>query len=302
MLRNLLLFLSRQKKAEHWLMAFPGATKVASQFVAGDTLAKAIRVVRSLNQQNLLATLDHLGENVTTLEEAARARNDYMAILEEISLESLPSTISVKLTQLGLDLSETACRSHLFALTERTEGTESFLQVDMEDSAHTDSILRIVSDTHRTCPVVGAVIQAYLYRSEQDVQRLLSEGIRIRLCKGAYKEPSSIAYPHKADVDANYMRLTQLLLQSRLYHSIATHDQKIIDLTRQYAIEIGVPKHRYEFQMLFGVRRDLQQQLVSEGYRVRIYVPFGKDWFPYFMRRLAERPANLAFVTRNLFH
>ncbi|OFW10900.1 MAG: proline dehydrogenase [Acidobacteria bacterium RIFCSPLOWO2_12_FULL_59_11] len=301
MLRSIFLYLAQQKKLERCLLALPGAQRLAHQFVAGETLAQAVKVVRGLNQKGILATLDHLGENVRTPEEAAAARDDYRRILQEIAREQLQSTISVKLTQLGLDISESACRINLKAVTEEAERTDNLVQVDMESSAHTDRTLAILIELHQSCSAVGAVIQAYLYRSEDDVQQLIAQGIRIRLCKGAYKEPSSLAYPHKSAVDENFLHLMRLLLASRLYHSIATHDPRMIEATCRYAQELCLSKDSFEFQMLNGVRRDLQNRLIAEGYRLRIYVPFGKQWFPYFMRRLAERPANVWFAAKNLW-
>ncbi|MBI1956475.1 MAG: proline dehydrogenase family protein, partial [Acidobacteria bacterium] len=238
MLRGAFLYLAQQKKVERCLLALPGAQRLANQFVAGETLAQAVKVVRGLNQKGILATLDHLGENVRSPEEAAAARDDYRRILQEIAREQLQSTISVKLTQLGLDISEAGCRANLRAVVEQAEQaerTENFVQVDMESSAHTDRTLAILIELHQSCSAVGAVIQAYLYRSEDDVRQFLAQGIRLRLCKGAYKEPSSVAFPRKAEVDENFLRLMRLLLDSRLHHSIATHDPRMIDAACRYA-------------------------------------------------------------------
>ncbi len=300
MLRQFFLYLSRSKRAQRLLLSLPGAQKAAAQFVAGETLPQALAVVRELQRQGMLATLDHLGENVTTLDAARAARDDYLAILKEIVRQKLPSTISVKLTQLGLDLSEPDCRENLRTLAEYAAEIGDFVEVDMEDSGHTDRTLRIILELRQNYPTVGAVIQAYLYRSEQDVRELIRHGVSIRLCKGAYKEPSSLAFPHKTDVDSNYLRLMRLLLESRLYHRIATHDPRMIEETRRVASELGLGKDQFEFQMLYGVNREWQQRLVQEGYRLRVYIPFGREWFPYFMRRLAERPANAWFALRAL--
>jgi proline dehydrogenase len=282
------------------LLSLPGARRAARQFIAGETLPQALAVVLELQRRGMLATLDHLGENVSTLEAASVARDDYLTVLQEIVRQKLPSTISVKLTQLGLDLSETECRENLRALAECAAELGDFVEVDMEDSGHTDRTLRIITELRRDYAAVGAVIQAYLFRSEDDVKDLIRHRVSVRLCKGAYNEPSTLAFPHKADVDANYMRLMRLLLESRLYHRIATHDPRMIEETQRAASELGLTKGQFEFQMLHGVNRPLQERLVRDGYRLRIYVPFGRAWFPYFMRRLAERPANAWFALRAL--
>ena len=300
MLRSFFLYLSRQKRLEQWLLNHGGAQKLARRFVAGETLPEAMDVVRDLSRRGLLATLDHLGEEVRAVEEAAAATDDYKQILEEIARRQLPCTISVKLTQLGLDISEEHCRAHLRLLAECAQQTGNFAQVDMESSAHTDRTLALIAELRQDYSSLGAVIQAYLYRSDQDVRRLIEQGTRARLCKGAYKEPPSVAYPHKADVDSNFVRLMRILLASRLYHSIATHDPRMIEETCRYANEIGLAKDGFEFQMLYGIRRDWQRRLVEQGYRLRIYIPFGKQWFLYFMRRLAERPANVLFAVRGM--
>ena len=301
MLRHFFLYLSHQKKFERWLLRFSAARKLARQFVAGETLPEAMAVVASLNRRGLLVTLDHLGENVRSLATAAAARDDYCRILEAIAREQLRSTISVKLTQLGLDLPEEQCRANLETVVACAQRTSNFVQVDMESSAHTDRTLALVQELHQRYSAVGAVIQAYLHRSENDIRELLQQNIRIRLCKGAYQEPPAVAFQHNADVDRNYILLMRLLLDSRLFHSIATHDHRIIAETRRYAKESGLPKDAFEFQMLYGVRRPLQQELAQQGYRLRIYVPFGREWFPYYMRRLAERPANVLFALRSLW-
>jgi len=305
MLRSFFLYLSRQKRLEKRLLALPGARRLAKQFVAGETLAEATEVVRNLGRAGRQATLDRLGENIATREQARAATEAYQEILEEIARQKLDCSISVKLTQLGLDVSEDQCRENLRALVERAAELGNHVRVDMEGSAYTDRTLALIADIQRTNgrmhDAVGAVIQAYLYRSAEDVRRLIEQKTTVRLCKGAYQEPASIAYPHKADVDANYLCLTRMLLESRLDHCIATHDPRMIEGTCRAAEELGAPKDVFEFQMLYGIRRDLQQQIVEQGYRLRVYVPFGAEWFPYFMRRLAERPANVLFVAKGLF-
>jgi len=307
MLRQFFLYLSRSKKTQRWLLKAPGAQRVARQFVAGETLAQALGVVRKLQQQGMLATLDHLGENVRTVEEARRARDAYLEILKAILSERLPSTISLKLTQLGMDISESDCRENLRVLVEFAEQMGDFVEVDMEGSAYTDRTLEIIADLRKRYRAVGAVIQAYLYRSEEDVKELMRRKVSVRLCKGAYNEPSTLAFPNKADVDENFLRLMRLLLhstpgqvESRLYHRIATHDPRMIEETRRAATQLGLLKNQFEFQMLYGVNREWQKRLVEQGHRVRIYVPFGKEWFPYFMRRLAERPANAWFALKSM--
>ena len=300
MLRSFFLYLSRQRQLERWLLALPGARRLSRQFVAGETLSGAIEAVRALGRSGRQATLDHLGENIATPEQARAATEAYREILEEIARQKLDCSISVKLTQLGLDVSEEQCRENLRSLVERAAELGNHVRVDMEGTAYTDRTLAIIGDMRKTHEAVGAVIQAYLYRSEEDVRRLIEQKTTVRLCKGAYQEPASLAYPRKADVDENFLRLTRMLLESRMDHCIATHDPRMIEGTCRFAEELGVPKDAFEFQMLYGIRRDLQQQVVERGYRLRVYVPFGAEWFPYFMRRLAERPANVLFVLKGM--
>jgi len=249
----------------------------------------------------MLASLDYLGENVATIADAQRARDSYLEIFERIAKEKLHANVSCKLTQLGLDINTDFCQGLVLSLTERALGFDNFLRVDMEGSLYAQRTIDLVKRARGRNPAVGTVIQSYLYRSEGDIKDLLSYGCRIRLCKGAYKELPEIAYPHKRDVDANFVRLMQMLLPSGFYHAIATHDPRMIAETIRFAAAQRISKDDFEFQMLYGVRTDLQRRLVRDGYRLRIYIPFGKDWFPYFMRRLAERPANLGFLARNFF-
>jgi proline dehydrogenase len=246
-------------------------------------------------------SLDHLGENVLTAEDAQRARVSYTDALDRIAAENVDSNVSLKLTHLGLDLGEEFCVEQLTLVTRRAAELGNFVRVDMEGSAYTDRTLQIVRRVRAETESVGTVIQAYLYRSEQDIRNLLDIGCRIRLVKGAYKEPSQIAFPRKKDVDANFVKLMKILLPSGIYHALATHDPKMIEATIQFAAEQGITKDKFEFQMLYGIRTDLQIRLTRQGYRVRVYIPFGHDWFPYFMRRLAERPANLLFFAKNVF-
>jgi proline dehydrogenase len=248
--------------------------------------------------------LDSLGESVTTEAEAAAAAMVYHRLLDAIVARKLNANISVKLTQMGLNLSPELAESFAENLASHAKAKESFVRIDMEDSSLTQVTLEIVRRLH-TKPelrgAIGVVIQAYLYRSQADIEQLLAEDIRVRLCKGAYKEPAAVAFPRKVDVDANFVRLSYLLLSSPIYHGLATHDEAMIAAARSFASQHGIDPARFEFQMLFGVRRDLQRKLVREGFNVRVYVPFGSDWYPYFMRRLAERPANVLFLAKNFF-
>jgi len=273
---------------------------MSHRFVAGEALDEAISAARVCNDQGMLVSLDYLGENVLTAADAQRARDAYLEVFDRIAAEKLNANVSCKLTQLGLDLSPEFCEGQVLSIVERAASYDNFLRVDMEGSAYTERTIDVVKKVRSRSPAIGTVIQAYLYRSEQDIQDLLSIGCRIRLCKGAYKEPPQVAYPKKEEVDANYVKLARLLLPSGFYHGIATHDPRMIAATIRIAAESKVSKDDFEFQMLYGVRRDLQDQLVREGWRMRVYVPFGSQWYPYLMRRLAERPANVWFAMRQM--
>ena len=299
-MRNLLLRLSESKRLAPWMMRNRASRGVARRFVAGESLEDAVAAVRVLNRSGYLASLDLLGENVADEAGARRAAGGYLAIFDCISREQLDANVSLKLTQLGLDLSETLCEELLEKIVAHAADLRNFVRVDMEGSAYTQRTLDIVKRARARYPSVGTVVQAYLYRTEQDVRALLDAGCRMRLCKGAYMEPPEIAFPRKADVDANYIKLMKVLLASGIYHGIATHDPNMIQATKNFARQQKIAPDQFEFQMLYGIRTDLQRQLIREGYRLRIYIPFGSDWFPYFMRRLAERPANLVFFLRNL--
>src|SRR5271165_934752 len=301
MLRSILLKLSDSKGLAHWVTFNPTTRRMSHRFVAGETLDEAIEAARVCNDAGMAVTLDCLGEHVTTPAEAQVVRDTYIAMFDRISQEKLNANVSCKLTQLGLDLSIEFCEGLLLSIAERAAAYESFLRIDMESSIYTQRTVELVKRVRAQTPCVGAVIQSYLYRSESDVQDLLSYGCRIRLCKGAYKEPEDVAFRRKADVDANFVKLMRMLLPSGFYHGIATHDPRMIAETIRCSAENQISKDDFEFQMLYGVRTDLQRMLVRDGYRVRIYVPYGQEWFPYFMRRLAERPANLAFFVRNFF-
>jgi proline dehydrogenase len=278
--------------------------RLSSRFVAGMEIDDALRVAEAVNRQGITVTLDSLGESVTTEAEALAAAEIYHRLLDAIAERKLKANISVKLTQMGLSLSADLAESIAESLAIHAQKTGSFVRIDMEDSSLTQVTLEIVRRIHAKPELIGAigiVIQAYLYRSQADIEQLVAEGIRVRLCKGAYQEPAAVAYPRKADVDANFIRLSGLLLSSPIYHGIATHDDAMVDMAKSYAREHGIDRSRFEFQMLYGIRRDLQSRLAREGYNVRVYVPFGGDWYPYFMRRLAERPANVVFLARNFF-
>lgn len=301
MLRSTLLYLARQRWLRHWVETSSVSRRLTSRFIAGRTLEEGIRVADQLSKDRILSTLDHLGENVTSLEEAAQSRDSYLAALESIDRHSLGATVSVKLTQLGLDLSEEVCLRNISALVERARAMNSRIEIDMESSAHTDRTLSIVSELHmRFSGHVRAVIQAYLYRSEEDIRRLSAAGIAARLCKGAYREPPGVAFQLKADVDRNYVKLMKLLLEGGAHPAIASHDEAVIRECLRYVRTSRIDPDSFEFQMLYGIRRDLQQKLTSEGFRLRCYVPYGDAWYPYFMRRLAERPANLLFILKNM--
>ena len=301
MLRAVLLKVSESKAFAHWVTSNARTRRMARRFVPGETLDEAIAAARDCNSRGMLASLDYLGENVSSTADAQRARDAYLEIFKRISNEKLQANVSCKLTQLGLDLSVEFCEGLVFSVVERASGYQNFLRVDMEGSIYTQRSVELVKRVRARNAAVGAVIQSCLYRSAGDITDLLAYGCRIRLCKGAYKEPSEVAYPKKKDVDANYIRLMQMLLPSGSYHGIATHDPAMIAATIRFAAANKIPKDVFEFQMLYGVRTDLQRRLVKDGYGLRIYIPYGRDWFPYFMRRLAERPANLAFFARNLF-
>ncbi len=300
MLRAVLLKLSRSKSFAHWVTSNDRTRRMARRFVPGETLDEAVAAARDCNNQGMLASLDYLGENVASSADAQRARDAYLEIFDRIARENLQANVSCKLTQLGLDLSVEFCEGLVCSIVEHAAAHNSFLRVDMEGSVYTQRTVELVKRVRARHPAVGAVIQSCLYRSPGDIADLLAYGCRIRLCKGAYKEPPEVAFPKKKDVDASYIKLMRLLLPSGVYHGIATHDPAMIASTIRFAATNQIPKDAFEFQMLYGVRTDLQRRLVNDGYRLRIYIPYGRDWFPYFMRRLAERPANVAFFARNL--
>jgi proline dehydrogenase len=300
-MRDFFLYLSRQRAIRKWMETSPAARKLTQRFVAGETLDQELAVCTRLRSENVLSTLDHLGENVNSLEEAAASRDAYLAALDQLAARNLQATISLKLTQMGLDFSEDACLDNVRALARKAGEAGTRLEIDMESTAYTDRTLHIVERVAGDCGCVRAVIQAYLFRSESDIERMNRLRIPVRLCKGAYHEPHTAAFPRKKDVDRNYVKLMRQLLDEGTEPAVATHDPRIQAEARRYVRERGIGAERFEFQMLYGIRRDLQRALVADGYRVRVYVPYGTAWYPYFMRRLAERPANAFFLLRNLF-
>ena len=306
MLRAFFIALSESR----WLRALAERSSIgqrtSSRFVAGTQVEDALRVAQTLNAAGLSVSVDSLGENVSTQQEAREAAGLYRQLLSEISARRLNANVSVKLTHMGLDVDPQLAHQNVRALVSQAASMqpENFVRVDMEGSPYTDRTLALVHELHREPEnrgCVGAVIQSYLRRSENDVAELLREGIRIRLCKGAYQEPAEIAFQAKSEVDANYIKLMKILLKSGIYHGLATHDEKIIREAQAFALQEQIPRDSFEFQMLYGIRRDLQRSLVRERWNMRVYVPFGTEWYPYLMRRLAERPANVVFVARNLF-
>ena len=305
MLRTFFLSLSRNQLMRTRLTRLSFARRAAGRFVAGEEPEDAIRVCRELNAKGILVTLDHLGENVTTAAEAEAARDAYLHILDRIHETGVKSHVSLKLTQFGLDISEGLCLENVADVVERAQQYQTFVRVDMESTEYTDRTLATWRALWGQFKNVGIVIQAYLYRSEQDIRTILDVGGRVRLCKGAYNEPPEKAFPKKADVDANFVKLMQIMLSQEArakgaHIAVATHDPKMIAATKQYVAQHQIPKDQFEFQMLHGIRRDLQEQLVRDGYGMRVYVPYGREWYPYFMRRMAERPANFWFLVRNV--
>ena len=302
MFRSTLLYLSNQPRVFRFVRNNKLAKKFASRFVAGETLPEALAAVKALNAKGITASLDLLGESVNNEKEARSAATDYLAILDAIRQQNLDANVSLKLTAMGLDISEELCVAIMHDILERARKYDTFVRLDMEGSGYTDRTLRMFEDrlypTYRNN--VGIVLQSYLYRTWSDVERAIELKCRVRLCKGAYKEPASVAYPEKKNVDENYIKCVHELLDKGNYPGIATHDPAIINEVKRYVAEKKIDHSRFEFQMLYGVRRDLQEQLVKEGYNIRVYVPFGTQWYPYLMRRLAERPANVAFITGNV--
>ncbi len=317
MLRSLLIYLSKAAWARKIVTRWSIAWRVASRFVSGEKLEDAIRVIRSLNERGINATLDHLGEHTDSPEAAQKATNDILEIFNAIDASGVRANVSVKLSQIGLVVDPQLCVENLRSILERARVSGNFVRIDMEESALVDTTLSIYQQMRAAgLENTGVVIQSCLYRSEEDVQHILSTQGKIRLCKGAYKEPPQVAFPLKRDVDANYDKLASLMIDAELaagqpclsndglippIPAIASHDEQRIKFAKDYAAKVGLAKNALEFQMLNGIRRDLQENLAREGYPVRIYVPYGTEWYPYFMRRLAERPANVWFFISNFF-
>ncbi len=300
MIRALLLKLSESPRLARWVTSNGASRGMARRFVAGEELDLAVAAARACNRAGMLVSLDYLGENVSSEEDARRACDAYLGVFDRIAQEKLDANVSMKLTQLGLDRSEALCEELVEKIVARAAGYHNFVRIDMEGSAYTQRTIDLAKRVRARSPAVGVVIQSYLFRSEQDVRELLAIGCRIRLCKGAYKEPPEIAFAAKADADSNYIKLMKILMKSGIYHGMATHDENIIREAQAFATREKISRDSFEFQMLYGIRRDLQQRLVRDGWRMRVYVPFGTEWYPYFMRRLGERPANVFFIARNM--
>jgi proline dehydrogenase len=302
MLKAVFLWLSEQPRIFRFVRKNRLARKMASRFVAGETVDEAIATLRDLNTNSLSASLDLLGESVLHAEEAQRACRTYLDLLERIHTAKANANVSVKLTQMGLDIDEQLCLGNMRAIIGKAKQYDSFVRIDMEQSSYTAKTLQLFTDVFypEFGNAVGVVLQSYLRRTLADVDSMIGLGARVRLCKGAYKEPEDVAFPEKRDVDANFIACMERLLERGNYPGIATHDPKIIDHAKAFAKTNGIAAERFEFQMLYGVRRDLQFKLRREGYNMRVYVPFGTHWYPYLMRRLAERPANIAFITTNI--
>ncbi len=306
LMRNFFLSLSRSERLRRVATGFGPARAMAHRWVAGETLEEALEGVRVLNRDGILATLDHLGENVTSEHEARDATTEIIDLVEGIAAHDLRSGVSVKLTQLGLDLGPALAAENLERIVARAAEVERFVRIDMEGYDYLQTTLDLFDGLWPRYQNVGLVVQSYLYRSADDVARLIDMGVSVRLVKGAYDEPPEVAFPDKADTDANYVCLMEQLFSDKaqangVFPAIATHDEHLIAWAREHARERQISPERFEFQMLYGIRPGLQHQLVADGYRVRAYVPYGRQWFPYFMRRLAERPANVVFLARNMF-
>ena len=303
MLRSFFIGLSENQSIRHFAETSPVGLRFSSRFVAGTQLPDVIRATETVNASGASVSIDNLGENVTNADEAKQSAELYHQMLDQIQTRKLDANISLKLTHMGFDVDHDLAFRLVTELVNHAVQINNFVRVDMEGSPYTERTLQFVRELHRLpghAGKVGTVIQSYLYRSEADVNQLLTERIRIRLCKGAYKEPPEIAFPKKSDVDASYLKLARTLVKSGVYHGLATHDERIIEEMKQFVKAENIPPSAYEFQMLYGVRRDLQQKLIREGYGLRVYIPFGTEWYPYFMRRLAERPANVFFIAKNL--
>ena len=300
--RSALIYLSRQEGLKNFAARFSLFKKLTTRFIAGETTDEAVAAIRDINARGCSASFDHLNEGVSNVAATEGEVNEYLHLLELIDQTGINSNVSIKLTQFGLGLDPELAYRNARRVVEEAHRRGNFVRVDMEDSSVTQTTIDIFKRLRAEFGLndVGIVLQSYLYRTFADAQELVKLPARIRICKGAYFEPPEVAYAEKKDVDANYVKVMQLLLSSGTYHGIATHDPKMIDATIDFAQREGIGKEKYEFQMLYGIRRDLQHQLARDGFNLRIYVPYGKHWYPYFMRRLAERPANIWFVMKNL--
>jgi proline dehydrogenase len=304
LLRALFISLSESRSLRAVAEKSAIGRRVSSRFVAGTQVDDVLKATEAVNKLGQSVSIDNLGENVTNAEEARNSAGLYHRLLDEIAQRRLDANISLKLTHMGLDVDERLAHELVGGLVAKAASLKSFVRVDMEGSPYTQRTLDFVHELHRqpgNRGMVGTVIQSYLHRSESDVEKLLADGIRIRLCKGAYKEPPEIAFQKKSEVDDNYIKLMKILMKSGIYHGLATHDERIINAAKAFAIAEKIPRDSFEFQMLHGIRRDLQQKLVADGWGMRVYIPFGTEWYPYFMRRLAERPANVFFLAKNFF-
>ena len=306
MLKALFLSLSESRRLRAVAEKSSIGQKLSSRFVAGTHVEDALRVTQAVNQAGMTASVDNLGESVTNPDEARLSAALYHQMLDEIAARGLKANVSLKLTHMGLDVDEVLACELVTGLVTKAAAMKpaNFVRVDMEGSAYTQRTLDFVHELHRqpgNQGCVGAVIQSYMRSAEEDIAKLLACGIRIRLCKGAYKEPEEVAFQQKSEVDTNYVKLFKILLKSGVYHGLATHDENIINQVKAFAIQEKIPRDAFEFQMLYGIRRDLQKKLIKDGWGIRVYIPFGTEWYPYLMRRLAERPANAIFIAKNLF-
>ncbi len=303
MLRTLFIGLSESKSLRHFAESSSLGQKMSRRFVAGTTVEELLKATEAVNNLGARVSVDNLGENVTSRDEALHSRDLYHQLLDEIQKRKLDANVSLKLTHMGLDVDERLAHEIVSELLQHAVAMNSFIRIDMEGSPYTQRTLDFTRELHRipgNSGHVGTVLQSYMRRTEDDAKSLCSEGIRIRLCKGAYKEPPEIAFQPKSEVDANYIKVAKLLVKSGTFHGLATHDERIINEIKAWARQENIPPSAFEFQMLYGIRRDLQESLVREGWGMRVYIPFGTEWYPYLMRRLAERPANVFFIAKNI--
>ena len=302
MLRSFFISMSRNKRFRSFSERSAVGRKLSSRFVAGMTVEESLKAAEAVNREGIAVSLDSLGESVLDVAQAEASAAIYHRLIDEIKARGLKANVSVKLTQMGMDLDPALAERIVGELVEHADAADTFVRIDMEGAEYTEATIAMTERLHARWPGrVGTVLQAYLFRTAEDAKRLVNEGIRIRLCKGAYKEPAEIAFPDKADVDRNYVELMLYLATSGVFCGMATHDEAIIERMCREVEEKKLDKGLFEFQMLYGIRRDLQRKLAAQGYGVRVYIPFGAEWYPYFMRRLAERPANVLFLAKNFF-